>query len=204
MGKVVNQTELAEIMGVSDVTLWEWQKQGMPVQKRGARGEANAYDTSEAIAWRIERELAKVSGTESQKDRLARLQGDKLELDLAVQRGTLIPADEIEPTWHDRVLSAAAFMHSQPSRLAGILEATPGIEAKREVLKTEFADFLTKLGMNGEHMQREVEQLLAGAAADEAASFLRRIAGDDPKPNLEGDAQPGMGEAHPDEKNPSV
>ena len=62
------------------------------------------------------------------------------------------------------------------SRLAGILEATIGIEAKREVLKKEDADFLTKLGTDGARMQRELAELLEKVSADEAAAFLRRIA----------------------------
>ena len=56
-----------------------------------------------------------------------------------------------------------------------ILLAISG-EAKREVLKKEDADFLTKLGTDGARMQRELAELLEKVSADEAAAFLRRIA----------------------------
>jgi phage terminase Nu1 subunit (DNA packaging protein) len=36
VGKIVNQTELAEIFGVSDVTIWDWQGKGLPIA-RGKR-----------------------------------------------------------------------------------------------------------------------------------------------------------------------
>src|SRR5712671_3835692 len=154
---VVNQGQLAEILGKTDVTIWEWQQETppLPILERGAKGEEHKYDTATVIAWCIDREVRKSSGG-SQKDRLARLQGDRLELDLARDRGMLVPADEVKPLWESRVLAAAAFMASRASRLAGILEATPGLEAKRDVLKKEDTEFLKKLGVEGERMQAEL------------------------------------------------
>ena len=57
------------------------------------------------------------------------------------------------------------------------IEAAPGIEAKRALLKAEDANFLTKLGVEGERMQSEVDALLATLPAEEASAFLLRIAG---------------------------
>lgn len=175
---IVNQTELAEIIGVSDVTLWEWGKLDLPLMKRGERGEANQYDTAAVIAWMVTREVAKVS-SESQKDRLTRLQADKLARENAREDGILVSVTEVEPLWQSQVLSAAAYLQGQPSRLAGILEATPGLEPKRELLKREFAEFLTRLGVDGERMQAQVEELLAKLSTEEAAAFLTRIASPD-------------------------
>jgi phage terminase Nu1 subunit (DNA packaging protein) len=190
MGKKVNQTELAEILGKSDVTLWEWARDNadFPILKRAERGEANEYDTEAVIAWLIERAVHKVQ-SESQKDRLARLQGDMLEIELQRERGSLVPTVEVEPVWQQRVLAAAAFLHSQPSRLAGMLEAVEGEEAKRQLLKSEFADFLTRLGAEGEGIQADLEELLAKVSTAEADAFLKRIAGHDDKPNAAGPAQ---------------
>jgi terminase small subunit / prophage DNA-packing protein len=179
MGKIVNQTELSEIFGVSDVTIWEWQQQGLPVLERGGRGKSNRYDTSEVHGWIVQRELARAGKGESQRDREARLRGDMIELELAEKRGTLVPADQVGPVWESRVLAAAFYMTSRHSRLAGMLEATPGIEAKRELLKREDADFLTKLGVEGARMQSEVQAVLEKLAAGEAEAFLRRLSGHD-------------------------
>lgn len=193
---VVNQGQLAEILGKTDVTIWEWQQETppLPILERGAKGEENKYNTAAVIAWCIDREVRKTSGG-SQKDRLARLQGDKLELDIARDRGTLVPADEVMPVWESRVLTAAAFLASRHSRLAGILEATPGLEAKREVLKKEDTEFLKKLGVEGDRMQGELEKLLEKVSAEEATAFLQRIRGDEQhtvKPD-----QGGVGPAGP-------
>lgn len=193
MGAIVNQGRLAEILGRTDVTIWEWQNETppLPILKRGAKGEENEYDTAAVIAWWIEREVRKSSGT-SQKDRLARLQGDKLELDLARERAILVPADEVKPLWETRVLAAAAFMASRASRLAGILEATPGLEAKRDVLKREDAEFLKKLGVEGARMQAELQKLLEQVSAVQAEAFLQRIRGDDQQRTAQPD-QGGVG-----------
>lgn len=202
MGKKVNQTQLAEILGVSDVTLWEWQKQGLPIAGRGDRGQENSYDTAAVIAWMIEREVRKVS-TETQRDRLARLQADVLEIELAEKKNTLVPAAEIEPAWQTRVLSAAAFAHAAPSRWAQELEARPGIEAKRAFLKDELAAFLTHLGVEGERMQAEVEGLLARLSEQEAAAFITRLTAHGATPDTRRDTDAGMGEDRPAGENPA-
>lgn len=178
MGKVVNKAELEALLGVSHTTLTEWQEQGLPIEKRGERGQENKYDVPAVIRWMIDREVKKAS-RETQRDRLTRLQADRIEREELVAQGELVPAGEIEPTWKHRVLSAAAFLAGQHSRLAGILEATPGVEAKRKVLRTEFSQFLTRLGVDGERMQDEVEALLGRVAENEAAAFMKRIAGVD-------------------------
>lgn len=177
----VNQTQLADVMGYSDVTIWEWQKDGMPIAKKGERGEANEYETAEVIRWYADRMVKRVRA-ESPKDRLARLQGDALELDIAQKNGTLVPFEQVEPAWRSRVLAACAFMQGRASRLAGILETTAEIEAKREVLKREDMQFLTLLGEEGERIQQVLDELLAKVSSDEAETFLRRLAGHEPEP----------------------
>jgi len=180
MGKVVNKAELEQILGVSHQTLTEWQEQGLPLKRKGARGEENQYDTAEVIAWHTEREVRKVR-TLSPRDEGIALDNKLKALTLAEKERVLVPVAEIEPLWEGWVLTAAAFMAGRHSRFAAMLEAAPGLEAKRELLKASDAEFLTKLGVQGERMQNEVDALLAKLAAEEASAFLRRVAGDDNK-----------------------
>jgi phage terminase Nu1 subunit (DNA packaging protein) len=160
MGKIVNQTELAIILGKSDVTIWEWQKDGLPIAKQGVRGTEHEYDTAEVIAWIEKRAEVRGGRTEKPAEREARLRGDVLELELAEKRNVLVPTDQVRPVWESRVLAAAFYMQSRHSRLAALLEAANGIEAKRTLLKKEDADFLNKLGVEGERMQAEVDAML--------------------------------------------
>ena len=190
MGMTVNQTQLAELLGVSDVTIWEWQKLGppLPILKQGVRGVANQYDLAAALKWFVAHEVKKLAPKSAREERDA-IELELRQLDLAERKRTLIPAAEVKPLWDNRVLTAAAFMAGRHSRLAAMLEAAPGIEAKRELLKQEDANFLTKLGAEGERMQAELDALLARLAAEDASEFLRRIADDDDKQNTEGPAK---------------
>jgi len=141
---IVNQRELSEIVGISTVTLTEWQKSGMPMVEREQNGLANEYDTVHVIRWMVQRELSKVQ-TETQRDRLTRLQADDMELTLATKRGTLIPVDQIEPTWLGMVAAARSYIRAEPDRLAQLLEVTEGAEGKRDLLQEAFDEFLHKL-----------------------------------------------------------
>jgi terminase small subunit / prophage DNA-packing protein len=144
LGKIVNKAALSEIIGVSERTLTDWQRDGLPVVYAGERGESNQYDTEQVIAWMIAREVGKVQ-VESQKDRLSRLQGDKVELEIAEKRGLLIPVEQIEPAWTAMVASARSYLRSQPDRLAQLLEVTDGVEAKRDLIAETFDEVLLKL-----------------------------------------------------------
>lgn len=192
----VNKRRLAEILGTTERTLTEWQDQGLPIKVRGERGQDHEYDCPTVIAWMIEREVQKRSRAESQRDRLTRLQADAQELELLEKKRELLPAGEIEPAWRHRVLTAAAFLAGQHSRLAGILEGTPGVEGKRKVLREEFSQFLNRLGVDGERMQDEVAGLLGRVSDAEAAAFLKRISSHEPPANAAG-ATAGAGPSGP-------
>lgn len=200
----VNKRELADILGVTERTLTEWQDHGMPIKSRGARGEENEYDCPVVIAWMIDREVNKRSRAESQRDRLTRLQADAQELELLERKRELLPAGEIEPVWRHRVLSAAAFLAGQHSRLAGILEGTPGVEGKRKVLREEFGQFLNRLGVDGERMQDEVDGLLGRVSEAEAAAFLKRISTHDDASDSARPAAPGVAAVRPAKEDPAV
>ena len=202
MGKIVNQTELAELLGVSDVSIWEWQKDGLPIEKRGVRGSANTYDVAAVVEWRIQRALAKAGKGESQRDREARLRGDMLEIELEEKRKVLVSAIDVEPMWTMRVMAAAAYQLSRHSRLATVLEVAPGVEAKRAVLKKEDQEFLERLGVNGAEMHRQIQELLDKQLKADADEFLRKIASIGHHP-VEPPAG-GVAAADPAAQNPAV
>lgn len=141
---IVNQRELAEILGKTQMTILEWQRQGLPVKSRGGNGRENEYDTAAVLTWCVERERQRVT-VETPKDRLARLQADKIELELAEKRLELLPASEVEPAWTAMVNSARAFLMSERDRLAQLLDAAAGFDAKRDLLAEAFDEFLRKL-----------------------------------------------------------
>lgn len=173
MGKIVNQTELADILGRDPSTIWEWQEQGLPIEERGAGRAGHKYDTAKVVAWREDR--ARAERGETQRDRLTRLQADREELDLQERRRILVPFSEVQPVWTSRVLAAAAYMRSRASQLAGELEVALGIEQKRAVLKKADAMCLTHLGVHGTRMQDELEAVLGELPAARREAFFSAL-----------------------------
>lgn len=96
MDKVVNQTELAVLHGVTDVTIWQWQKEGMPIAKVNTRGLSNEYDVASTIEWRVARAEKKIRD-ESPRDALARAQTKLAEQLFAEKARELVPVAELEP-----------------------------------------------------------------------------------------------------------
>lgn len=142
--RIIGQTEIAAIFGVTPRTINEWQDAGMPVAIQGGPGVPGEYDSEACIRWRVEREVAKVQGPETPKDRLARLQGDDLEMKIAQQRGKLIDTAAVEPAMRAAIVSARERIRNEPGRIATLLEGLD--HAAREArLRDLFDEVLTKL-----------------------------------------------------------
>ncbi len=142
--RIIGQTEIAAIFGVTPRTINEWQDAGMPVAVQGGPGVPGEYDSEACIRWRVEREVAKVQGPETPKDRLARLQGDDLEMKLARERGKLIEKAAVEPAMRAAIVSARERVRNEPARIAAQMESLD--RAGREALLRDLLDeVLTKL-----------------------------------------------------------
>lgn len=96
MARVVGQEQIAAFFGVAPKTIVEWQDQGFPIAARGGPGVPSEYESQDCIAWFVARELER-AGRESARDRLARLQADKVERELKVMDRELLVAGEVEP-----------------------------------------------------------------------------------------------------------
>ena len=144
MGRIVNQRELAETMDVSAKSISLWQREGLPIALETENGVENQYDTGAVIRWYVAREKAK-GASETEKDRLNRLQGDKIELEIAEKRRELIPASEIEPAWVGMILAAREALLSIPDRIAPLLAHLDGVDAMRDLLSEQIEDALLKL-----------------------------------------------------------
>ena len=153
MAKNVNKAELAAIVGVTERTLTTWQKQGMPIEHEGERGEENAYDTAAVVTWMVARAEAKAKREETPRDRLARRQADLLDMQLAEKRGDSVQAASIKPRLIARVIGARqkliamvadiapalAELGGRPDAIADLLEANVD-DALRDVAGDPLVD----------------------------------------------------------------
>jgi len=141
-GRKVDQAELAQIFGVAPKTIWEWQAEGLPYEPRAATGAEHLFDTAKALTWLLRREVNKAAGGETQKDRLARVQADRIELEIAEKRGHLVQVDEIEPQWARVVDAIRTELLLLPDRTELDLD-----EVKRDVLREVVEGVLRNLSV---------------------------------------------------------
>lgn len=146
---LVNKRELSDILGVSERSLTEWQKEGLPVAKYAdSRGQANEYDTKNVIAWLIAREIGNYV-KEKPRDRLDRLKADAIELDIKERTGELAPAALFERAWGDHILAARTEFLTMPEVLASELSALSGCQIDPDIIQTHINRALEKLSNYG-------------------------------------------------------
>lgn len=141
--RITGQEQVADAFGVAPKTIVEWQAQGFPVAERGGPGVPSQYELAECINWLVKRAVDKIQG-ESPRDRLFRLQADQLEMDLAVKRGQLIPANAVEPKLRAAIVSAREQFLAEPPRLSMLIQGRDRAGAE-DLIFEAFERFLTKL-----------------------------------------------------------
>lgn len=146
---LVNKRQLSEILGVSERSLTEWQKEGLPVASYADnRGQANEYESGDVIRWMIQRELERLN-KEKPRDRLDRLKADAIELDIKERTGELAPAALFERVWSDHILAARTEFLTMPDTLATELSAISGIEIDPDAISLHINRALEKLSNYG-------------------------------------------------------
>lgn len=141
--RIIGQPQIADLFGVVPKTITEWQTAGMPVAVQGGPGVPSEYDSDACVRWLVDREVRKVQA-ESPKDRLARLQGDDLEMKLARERGKLIEKAAVEPAMRAAIVSARERIRNEPARIAAQLEGLDHI-GREALLRDLFDEVLAKL-----------------------------------------------------------
>lgn len=131
MGEIVNKAKLAAILGYSERHLTKLQKEGMPTEKTGTRGEKNEYDTAKVIAWIIKRESDAITKMDAAKLRLVEAQADLEELRVAEKREELISITQMKLMWAGVLGTFRQRIQSLPTRL------TPQIIIQKDPKKIE-------------------------------------------------------------------
>lgn len=145
MGLRVNKKELSDIIGVTERTLTEWQKNSsFPIEVVGGRGQSNEYDTEKVIRFMIERTMAGQS-QESHRERRDRLEGDRLELDIAQRCETLLVAEEYERALTSLVYGIRNTILQGDSTLKQQLDSLYGIDIDEDVLNEHSRSILQQL-----------------------------------------------------------
>lgn len=106
----VNKFVLSDVLGVSEASLSEWQKEDPPLPiavQAKRRGQSHVYDTSVVIEWLMQRRVRK-AGAVSPRDRLYERQAEESALRIAEKRGKLIDVEQLEPMLLDAFTACRA------------------------------------------------------------------------------------------------
>lgn len=168
---IVNKRQLSDILGNTEETLTQWQKQGMPIllSRRGAAG--NQYETKDVLAWIDAQRQSDdpVTDYNTERTRKVKIEADILALDKAQKQGKLIDADTVEESWVRMICAFKAKMLAIPTKCAPtVVSATTFIEIE-EILKVAIYDALSELST--ENIQySDPENTAVGAEDGEAAA----------------------------------
>lgn len=135
---------LCDVFGCSHQAVAEWQEQGMPVTERGGPNRPSVFDSVAVHEWLTKRAVDRVQG-ESQRDRVFRLQGDQLEMQLAKERGRLIDVEEVEPKMRAAIIAAREGLLRERRRLAALLDGVSERSRREAIIGETHEAFLRRL-----------------------------------------------------------
>lgn len=142
--RIVGQEQIAAAFGVAPKTIVEWQERGFPIAVQGSRGIPNEYILPDCINWRVQDQVSKVK-PEDQRERLARLQGDKVAMEIAEQQKLLIPAAAVEPKWRAACAAAREQLLRERRRAVAALNKAKTPKERDQVLAAVHDRFLRTL-----------------------------------------------------------
>ncbi len=123
---------LALVLGVSHQTIADWQKEGLPVKRRGGPGTPSLFDAASCIQWHTARAVQQAKAkAQTPVERVYQLKGNKIENELDKLLSQLLRADAIEPMWTAAIEQARAALDAE--RL-GILDEVDDLSDVREIL----------------------------------------------------------------------
>ncbi len=131
MAYLVDKRELSRVFNISERTLTEYLKAGLPfVAAPEKRGQSYQFDTGDVFRWLVEREIGKrlPAGSESldpQQERAAldNARRREVELRLREREGELIPAAVVEESWLKMIAVFRAKLLVLPNKLSPLLAA---------------------------------------------------------------------------------
>lgn len=160
MGLIVNKKELAEIIGVTERSLTEWQKHdSFPIEVLGNRGQSNRYDTVKVIQFMIDRALAGKS-KETNRERIERIQANRMELDYFKEAGLFFEDDEREML--DAIMGIKNTILSGDSTLKMQLDSLYGIDIDVEVLNEHSRSLLGQLAALAQKYEEDDSEVSEG------------------------------------------
>ncbi len=152
-GKILNVTELSEIIGYSRNSILQWIKDGMPIIEGGDNGKAYKIDSSDAINWLCNRHKSRANERESEAsygydyDRARKMaaDADKSEMERDLLTGQLVEVEHVANFVAERLGALRARLLNLPTKLCVKLAATKKREDCKDILEQGIFDALKEI-----------------------------------------------------------
>lgn len=164
----VNKKDLAEIVGISERTLTEYQKDpSFPIEEDNGRGKANVYETVDVIDWLLRKELGRAK--ETARERLDRIKADREELAFAKDLEELVPAALVEETLSNVVIAIRSDLLNSNAQLKVELDIEYDIDTDIDILhdhSRKILEHLSEIGGEPEEGCEAVDEEIHATAED--------------------------------------
>lgn len=153
MAYLVDKRELSRVFNISERTLTEHLKAGLPfVTAPEKRGQSYQFDTGDVFRWLVEREIGKrlPAGNESLdhvQERAALDRARRLEVEqrLAEKAGESIPAAVVEAEWVRLVSTFRQRLLALPSRVSPLVAAESDVSKVHGIIEGLLHECMTAL-----------------------------------------------------------
>lgn len=141
---IVNKKTIAEIFGVTERTVTDWEQAGLPIESRPGRGISNEYDSVKCIDWRCRRIMSgerQLTARERKDEAQARL----YELELAQKSEQFVSNEDIAWVLETLITTARDHLLSAPRKWKATIDREFNIESDLSVFQKTVADVLIQL-----------------------------------------------------------
>jgi phage terminase small subunit len=161
----VTRRELADRLGVHMQTITKWEREGMPIARRGRKGKPSEYSESAVRAWKLQRESVAQAGPGAldvirERARKERAQAALAEQMHAVRSGRLLDVDEAEKRWATEIAAARSLILASYTMAADRVFAaatTQGLAGVERELKAVAYEVLRELAKDARAVVAPVE-----------------------------------------------
>lgn len=171
---IVNRAELADVLGVSVVTIDNRIARGLPVERKGREGKSYKFETSDVIDWHVKNQISKDNpqGTPEgasngsppdlkqrkleAETEISELERDKRRIELAEKKGLVVLVEDVVQGFANEIASLRAQLLNLPRRVAPLIVGEMHEDRVKEVLEDEIDILLTELH---ERALKEAEEL---------------------------------------------
>lgn len=151
----ITKTQVEEMLEVDARSISRYQNRDidpLPIVTKGKRGTANTYCAHQIMKWKIRREKEKympedstVLDYETERARLTHGQANKVEMETAVMRGDLIPADVVKEIQCDMIGRARSRLLAIPTKSAHAILNLTDLTVAQDILKEQIYEALDEL-----------------------------------------------------------